>query len=127
MQLIKISDVEQLLDIKEISEKLFTISKALEVKFKEKKLFNKDPEFDIMDNVLEFFIEWCQEFATDISFKSVDDDIYISQSEQSMIKRMVLFYESEVNGIDKDFLENESESFREALFSLGIEVGEYCK
>jgi hypothetical protein len=127
MQLIKISDMEQLLDIQEISEKLSQISLSLKLRLQEKNIFNDNEELDIMDNVLEFFIDWVEEFSEDISFKNIEDSIYISKSEQKMIKKMILFYETEVNGVDKNFLENESESFKDVMFSLGIEMKEFYK
>ena len=126
MQIITITDTEQLIDIQSISEKLCQISLSLKLRLQEKKLFCENEELDIMDNVLEFFIDWCEDFGEFISQKEVGDKINIRKSEQSMIQKMIVFYETEVNGIDREFLENKSESFKDLMFSLGIEMRETC-
>jgi hypothetical protein len=126
MQVITITDTEQLLDIQSISEKLSQISLSLKLRLQEKNLFCENQELDIMDNVLEFLIDWCEEFSESTSFKEIGDTIQVKKSEQIMMKKMILFYETEVNNIDKDFLENKSESFRELMYSIGMEIKETC-
>lgn len=126
MKLIKINEAEQLMDIQGISEKLNQIGFSLKIRLDEKKLFGEHNEqLDIMDTVLEFFIEWCEEFTKLVSQIGIEDSIHLSKSEKNMIKKMLIFYETEVNGIDKKFLEEESLSFKEVLSSLEINSGEF--
>jgi hypothetical protein len=126
MKLIKIKDAEQLMDIQNISEKLNQIGFSLKIRLDEKKLFHDtNDQLDIMDTVLEFFIEWCEEFNEQISEIELGDSIHISKSEKNMVKKMMIFYESEVNGVDKNFLENQSDSFKEVLNALEIEMEQF--
>lgn len=120
MQLIEISDMEQLLDIQEISEKLSQISLSLKLRLQEKIIFSENEGLDITDSVMEFFIDWCEEFGNSLIKKEVGDNIHLKNSEKKMIKKMILFYETEVNDIDINFIQNESSSFRDSMNSIGI-------
>lgn len=120
MQVITMDSNEKLLNLKSMAEKLSQISLSFKIKLEEKKLFEEDNSLDVMDTVLDFFINWCEEFEKTTNNLSLNDRIPFKASEQKMIKEMVLFYESEVNGIDKNFLLNQSESFKEILESIGI-------
>ena len=120
MNSIIIKNTEQLLNIKNMSEKLSQISLSFKIKLEEKKLFEDSNSLDVMDTILDFFINWTEEFETYTNKLSVNDKLIIKSSEKRMIKDMILFYETEVNGIDKNFLLNQSESFKEILESIGI-------
>ena len=120
MNSIIIKNKEQLLNIKNMSEKLSQISLSFKIKLEEKKLFEDSNSLDVMDTILDFFINWTEEFETYTNKLSVNDKLIIKSSEKRMIKDMILFYETEVNGIDKNFLLNQSESFKEILESIGI-------
>ena len=120
MNSIIIKNTEQLLNIKNMSEKLSQISLSFKIKLEEKKLFEDSSSLDVMDTILDFFINWTEEFEICTNKLSVNDKLIIKSSEKRMIKDMILFYETEVNGIDKNFLLNQSESFKEILESIGI-------
>lgn len=120
MNSIIIKNTEQLLNIKNMSEKLSQISLSFKIKLEEKKLFEDSNSLDVMDTILDFFINWTEEFETYTNKLSVNNKLIIKSSEKRMIKDMILFYETEVNGIDKNFLLNQSESFKEILESIGI-------
>mgnify|MGYP000226929604 FL=1 len=120
MNSIIVKNTEQLLNIKNMSEKLSQISLSFKIKLEEKKLFEDSNSLDVMDTILDFFINWSEEFEACTNKLSVNDKLIIKSSEKRMIKDMILFYETEVNGIDKNFLLNQSESFKEILESIGI-------
>jgi hypothetical protein len=120
MNSIRIKTTEQLFNIKNMSEKLYQISSSFKIKLEEKRLFNEDDSLDVMDTILDFFIDWSEEFEETTKNLKIQDKLNIKDSEKKMIKEMVLFYEKEVNGIDKNFLLNQSESFEEILESIGI-------
>jgi hypothetical protein len=120
MNSIRIETTEQLFNIKNMSEKLYQISSSFKIKLEEKRLFNEDDSLDVMDTILDFFIDWSEEFEETTKNLKIQDKLNIKDSEKKMIKEMVLFYETEVNGIDKNFLLNQSESFEEILESIGI-------
>ena len=101
MNSIIIKNTEQLLNIKNMSEKLSQISLSFKIKLEEKKLFEDSNSLDVMDTILDFFINWTEEFETYTNKLSVNDKLIIKSSEKRMIKDMILFYETEVNGIDK--------------------------
>ena len=120
MDLIKMDSSEKLLNLKSMAEKLSQISLSFKIKLEEKKLFDEDNSLDVMDNVLDFFVNWCEEFELTVNNLSINDSISIKNSEKNLVKEMVIFYESEVNGVDKNFLVNQSESFKEILEAIGI-------
>jgi hypothetical protein len=120
MNSIRIETTEHLFNIKNMSEKLYQISSSFKIKLEEKRLFNEDDSLDVMDTILDFFIDWSEEFEETTKNLKIQDKLNIKDSEKKMIKEMVLFYETEVNGIDKNFLLNQSESFEEILESIGI-------
>ena len=120
MNSIIVKNTEQLLNIKNMSEKLSQISLSFKIKLEEKKLFEDSNSLDVMDTIFDFFINWSEEFEACTNKLSVNDKLIIKSSEKRMIKDMILFYETEVNGIDKNFLLNQSESFKEILESIGI-------
>lgn len=120
MDSIIVKNTEQLLNIKSMSEKLSQISLSFKIKLEEKKLFENSSSLDVMDTILDFFINWSEEFEKNTKSLSMGDKLVLKSSEKRMIKDMVLFYETEVNGVDKNFLLNKSESFKEILESIGI-------
>lgn len=120
MNSITVKNTEQLLNIKNMSEKISQISLSFKIKLEEKKLFEKSSSLDIMDTILDFFINWSEEFEKNTKDLKINDKIVLKSSEKIMIKDMIVFYETEVNGIDKNFLLNKSESFKEILESLDI-------
>lgn len=116
---IKISNTEQLIIIKETFEKINNIAIALDYQVKENKIRTED--FDIINSIIVFFVNWTKNFKENkVDTLSVEDFFKISSYEQTIIKEALFYYESEVNSLDKNYILNQSISFKEALESFGI-------
>lgn len=116
---IKISNTEQLIIIKETFEKINNIAIALDYQVKENKIRTED--FDIINSIIVFFVNWTKNFKENkVDTLNVEDFFKISSYEQTIIKEALFYYESEVNSLDKNYILNQSISFKEALESFGI-------
>lgn len=116
---IKISNTEQLIIIKETFEKINNIAIALDYQVKENKIRTED--FDIINSIIVFFVNWTKNFKENkVDTLDVEDFFKISSYEQTIIKEALFYYESEVNSLDKNYILNQSISFKEALESFGI-------
>lgn len=118
---IKISSVEQLILMKETFEKINNIAIALDYQVKENKIKNSD--FDIVNSIISFFVNWSNNFKSNyVDILNVGDKFCITSYEQNIITEALFYYEIEVNSVEKNYLLNDSISFKESLESFGINI-----
>ncbi len=118
---IKISSIEQLIIMKETFEKINNIAIALDYQVKENKI--KNSEFDIVNSIISFFVNWSNNFKSNyVDILNVGEKFHITSYEQNIITEALFYYELEVNSVDKDYILNNSVSFKEALESFGVNI-----
>lgn len=118
---IKISSIEQLIIMKETFEKINNIAIALDYQVKENKI--KNSEFDIVNSIISFFVNWSNNFKSNyVDILNVGEKFHITSYEQNIITEALFYYELEVNSVDKDYILNNSVSFKEALESFGVTI-----
>ncbi len=123
---IKISSIEQLIIMRETFEKINNIAIALDYQVKENKIRNE--EFDIINSIINFFVNWSNNFKSNyVDTLSIEESFYITSYEQNMITDALFYYELEVNSLDKDYILNNSISFKEALESFGVNTKKKIK
>jgi len=118
---IKISSIEQLVLMRETFEKINNIAIALDYQVKENKIKNSD--FDIVNSIISFFVNWSNNFKSNyVDILNVGDKFCITSYEQNIITEALFYYEIEVNSVEKNYLLNDSISFKESLESFGINI-----
>lgn len=123
---IKISSIEQLIIMRETFEKINNIAIALDYQVKENKIRSED--FDIINSIINFFVNWSKNFKSNyVDTLRVEESFYITNYEQNMITDALFYYELEVNSLDKDYILNNSISFKEALESFGVNTKKKIK
>lgn len=123
---IKISSIEQLIIMRETFEKINNIAIALDYQVKENKI--RSEEFDIINSIINFFVNWSKNFKSNyVDTLRVEESFYITNYEQNMITDALFYYELEVNSLDKDYILNNSISFKEALESFGVNTKKKIK
>lgn len=123
---IKISSIEQLIIMRETFEKINNIAIALDYQVKENKI--RSEEFDIINSIINFFVNWSKNFKSNyVDTLRVEESFYITSYEQNMITDALFYYELEVNSLNKDYILNNSISFKEALESFGVNTKKKIK
>jgi hypothetical protein len=112
---IKIENKDQLLKLESIAEKLNHLCLTLRINLDEKKMFSNNSNYDLFDNVIEFFLDYSDELNMHINISSVGDTLQFSKSTIKMLEKIVAFYEIEIKESNSNEVEQEIKECKELL------------
>ncbi len=113
-KVIRIEDKLHLIKLETIFEKLNHLCLSLKIRLEEKKRLESE-KTDLLDNVIEFFLNYSEELNIQINNSMVGDTIFINKSTKNMLKKIVEFYEAEIKDKPSNIIEKEKKECEELL------------
>lgn len=111
---IRVKSKEELWKLESIMEKLNHLCLSLKINLEEKKMFG-NTQTELLDNVIEFFIEYSEELSMQIHTTEVGDKFVLTKSTIKMLENIVEFYEKEIRESNKIDIKEEVEACKELL------------
>ena len=111
---IRVKSKEELWKLESIMEKLNHLCLSLKINLEEKRMFG-NTQTELLDNVIEFFIEYSEELSMQIHTTEVGDKFVLTKSTIKMLENIVEFYEKEIRESNKIDIKEEMEACKELL------------